>query len=451
MTAPLSAWSRLWLCEAIRLREAHGGPFADQAVNRKARLATTLGERIETRAQLLAEREGLLPALDALRQAGGLSALLLLVLALSSGVALAWTALGDGRAPVNLLLALAVLLGLNSLSLLLWLVSLLLNKSLPAPVVRLGLWLSQRMAHQAHSALLLPALLSMLRRARLNRVLLGAALHLWWLLLLVSAWFSLLLLFSAKRYEFIWESTLLAEHSFIGLSHWLGAPLRIWGLSTPELTSLNSEAIRQAWASWLLGVFALYALLPRALLAFGCLLIWRQRRKHLALDLQLPDYQLLAEQLQPSHESLGIIDPAPAALTQHPREAPQRAGQGLWLVGLEVDPQRAWPPALPADIHYAGLLDSRAQRQVCLDQLAAQPAQRLLIAIDPLRSADRGTLALLAELASLAEHCRIWLLEDETALASSAERRSHWLEALAQLNLDVQQKMNWRWLEQGHD
>ena len=60
-----SPLERLWLCEAIRLREAQGQRLDDREANRHARAAGgDLTQRIQTRALWLARRDGLLEALQ---------------------------------------------------------------------------------------------------------------------------------------------------------------------------------------------------------------------------------------------------------------------------------------------------------------------------------------------------------------------------------------------------
>ena len=88
-----------------------------------------------------------------------------------------------------------------------------------------------------------------------------------------------------------------------------------------------------------------------------------------------------------------------------------RTGFGALLLGLELDDSRPWPPAtLPKSVADAGVIDSREQRRRLLEQLTRFPPERLAIACDPRRSPDRGTLALLGELARCAAATRIWLL-----------------------------------------
>ena len=189
----------------------------------------------------------------------------------------------------------------------------------------------------------------------------------------------------------------------------------------------------------------------RLLLALLCLWHWHQGRARLKLDLNLPGYSHLRDVLMPSSERLGVQDAAPHALPEF------RAGQlgvqdgGALLVGLELDDQRPWPPILPKTVANAGVLDSRESRNKLLEQLSRFPPARLAIACDPRRSPDRGSLALLAELARNAGATRIWLLQALPGEPLDADRLGDWHDALYRLGLPHADTSPMTWLEHGHD
>jgi hypothetical protein len=459
-TAALGNLEQLWLSEAIRLREACGERLEDREANRQARAAGgDLSQRIQTRALWLASRDGQRAALEHYQQGARLALAILLLLAISSGAALAFGALGDGQHPVNLLWALASLLGLNLLMLTGWLLSWLLPNHAGGTLGRLWQWLSTKLARDAQAAQLLPALMLLLQRQRLSRWGFGLLSHGLWLLTLSSALVMLLLLLASRRYGFVWETTLLPSDSFVGLTQALGAVPALLGFSLPDSqmirasgsAALLDDSSRQAWASWLLGVLLVFGLLPRLLLTLLCLYGWQRGKRRLSLDLSLPDYHVLRSQLQPSSERLGINDSAPQPTPITAASTNQQASSGALLVAIELDPQRPWPPALPSTVADAGVLDSREQRQHLLDQLSRFPPARLAIACDPRRSPDRGTLALLGELARSAAATRIWLLPPAPGEALDSERLSDWHQALAQLQLPHADSAPFNWLETGHD
>ncbi|MGV8919397.1 MAG: DUF2868 domain-containing protein [Pseudomonas sp.] len=450
----------LWLTEAVRLREEHAGPLEDREANRRARTAAgDLPTRIKHRALWLAERDGLLSALYHWKQGARLALLVLALIVVISGAGMAFAALGNGQTTVNVFWALGSLLGLNLILLLSWAMGMLFAGESTASLGRLWLWLSEKLARDARAAQLAPALILLLQRQRLNRWLLGMVVNGAWLLAMLSALTLLLLLMSTRRYGFVWETTILNADTFVNVTQALGTLPALLGFNVPTETmirasgdnALNIESARQAWASWLVGVLLVYGIVPRLLLALMCLWRWQRGRAALSLDLSLPGYSQLRERLMPSSERLGVSDAAPEHLHNVTSGGAVPTSEGAVLVAIELDDQRPWPPSLPNTVVNAGILDSRESRQKLLDQLTRYPPARLAIACDPRRSPDRGSLALIAELARCAGAARVWLLQAPCGLALDSERLSDWHLALQKLDITYADSAPLTWLETGHD
>ena len=463
--SPPNPLDRLWLTEAVRLREEHAGPLDDAEANRQARAqGGALPELIEFRALWLARRDGLIEALRHWRQGARLAGVALVLLALFTGAGLALAALGDGVRPVNVFWALGSLLGLNLLTLLGWVLGLVFAGDAGGALGRLWLWLSEKLARDARAVQLAPALLAVLEQRRLGRWLLGLGVHGLWLLAMSSALLSLLALLATRRYGFVWETTILGEGTFIGLTQALGMLPSLLGFSVPDIDQIrasgalagsalagSAESARQSWAGWLVGVVLVYGLLPRLLLGLLCLWRWRRGRAQLHLDLQLPAYRLLRERLQPPSERLGISDAAPQQLHAPSAGVRLDGSEGAVLVAIELDPSHPWPPKLPRSVANAGVLDDREQRRRLLEQLTRFPPQRLAIACDPRRSPDRGTLALIGELSRCAAQSRVWLLQPPTGEALDSDRLQDWRQALDTLGLVHSSSAPLTWLENDHD
>nr|WP_215729666.1 DUF2868 domain-containing protein [Pseudomonas iridis] len=448
----------LWLTETVRLREEHAGPLDDLEANRLARAAGgDLPSRIQRRALWLAERDGLTAALKHWLQGARLALVLLMILAMLSGAGLAFAALG--QTPVNVFWALGSLLGLNLILLLSWALGLIFAGEHGATLGRLWLWLSEKLARDAKAAQLAPALLLMLQRKKLNRWALGALVNGLWLLVMLSALVLLLTLMATRRYGFVWETTLLSADTFIHVTQALGHLPSLLGFNVPTVDmirasgdgALDIESARQAWATWLVGVLVVYGVLPRLMLALLCFWRWNSGKAALRLDLNLPGYAQLRERLMPSSERLGVNDPEPAQMHRVESGVSEHASEGALLVAIELDEQRPWPPALPKNVSNAGILDSRESRHKLLEQLSRFPPARLAIACDPQRSPDRGSLALIAELARSAGETRVWLLQPPPGAALDAERLGDWHIALQQLELEFADSAPLNWLETGHD
>ncbi|WPC28191.1 DUF2868 domain-containing protein [Pseudomonas moraviensis] len=454
----LTPLQNLWLTETIRLREEHAGPLDDLEANRLARAAGgDLPSRIQRRALWLAERDGLTAALKHWLQGARLALVLLMIFAVLSGAGLAFAALG--QTPVNVFWALGSLLGINLLLLLSWALGLIFAGEHGASLGRLWLWLSEKFARDAKAAQLAPALLLLLQRKKLNRWALGALVNGLWLLAMLSALILLLTLMATRRYGFVWETTILGADTFIHVTQALGYLPSLLGFNVPTQEmirasgdgALDLESARQAWATWLVGVLVVYGVLPRLLLALFCFWRWNSGKAALRLDLNLPGYAQLRERLMPASERLGVNDPEPAQLHRVESNVGELVSEGALLVAIELDEQRPWPPALPKNVSNAGVLDSRESRHKLLEQLSRFPPARLAIACDPRRSPDRGSLALIAELARNAGATRIWLLQAPPGEALDGQRLGDWHAALQQLELPFADCAPMNWLESGHD
>jgi hypothetical protein len=433
--APLPPFERHWLAEAIRLQERRHGPLEDADAVRQARRAPPdAAARILARAEVLARREGLVAQVRPWqRQARAVLAVLAL-LAVAGGAGSAASVLGTGIHPVNVVWAIAGLLGLHALMLLLWCVGLLLPAAGGASLGRAWLWLTERLAHPFRASLLPAALASLLGRTRLARWWLGAVSHGLWTLALLSALLTLLALLATRRYDFVWETTILPADGFVALVRGLGAVPGWLGFAVPDPATVRASGdapladaeARHAWSAWLVGCLVVYGLAPRLLLWLGCLAGWYHGRRTLRLDTGLPGYAELVSRLLPASDRLGVHDPAPPlpppiALRAH------RGGTdaGRLVVGLELGEDIPWPPPL-GHARDGGRVAAREERHALADALAAHPPERLLVACDGRLSPDRGSVAFIHELAGYAGQTAVWLMapRDEA-------RRVHWHEALA--------------------
>lgn len=457
-TGPLD---RLWIAEAIRLTEEREGLFEDDEACRQARRrGGSPAERVLHRAEVIGRREGLHEVLRAWRSSAVLAAWLLAGLATFTGIGLAVGALGDGSRPVNLFWALGGLLGLHLVMLLAWLASLWLGSGggieAGGALGRLWWWAARRLGpHGAETRTrrLAAALGSLLGSTGLARWGLGTVVHGAWSVALLAALATLLVQMSLRRYGFVWETTLLAPDRFVAavqalgwLPGWLGFPLPdAQAVRASGDTALADAGVRQQWAGWLIGLLVVYGVVPRLLLAAWCAWRWRRGVATLTPDLAQPGYALLRERLQPTHESAGVLDPAPPDLPAPAGAAAALSGHGAVLAAIELDPDLPWPPPLPPGVQHAGVVDEGAQRRALLDQLAAHPPRRLLVACDPRRSLDRGTLALLEALAGHAQEMQVWLLAAPDG-SIDATRLADWQAALGARGLRHGDASLLRWL-----
>lgn len=103
------------------------------------------------------------------------------------------------------------------------------------------------------------------------------------------------------------------------------------------------------------------------------------------------------------------------------------------MIGIELRPERSWPPTIAEGVVDGGRVDDRIQRKEALARLAAQPPARLLLACDARLSPDRGNLGLIGEMSACAADCRVWLMD---GTAPDNPRLAHWMDGLARLGFE---------------
>ncbi len=446
------AFADYWLAETLRLRESLWGPLEDAGEVRRARAqgrGQGLVQKILLRARLLGQREKLDLLIAKWTRGSRLALSGMLAAAILAGGATALGALGDGSRSVNILLALTAMLGLNSLAFLFWLLSFTVKSAGGTWLGELWLWLTRKLARGPDAALVPRALVEVLGRNNALRWILGAISHALWASALLSMLLALLAVLSARRYGFNWETTLLSADTFVSLTAILGwLPAHLGFAMPPEAMVRASDGLQalpgsaQAlWSNWLIGCVVAYGLLPRALCLVLSLIVARKNVAAIRLDESLPGYAELRERLAPTSENAGIDAPDTPEYQARIRSRPHMPNElrQPLLIGIELAPETPWPPAdLPAVVTDLGIIDTRLERKNLLDRFQQQAPRRLLLVCDARQTPDRGTIALLAELASLAEQAHI-ALHGLAAHTSDDARADAWQARLAAAGFNPEQ------------
>lgn len=441
------------LAEAVRLKESGWGPLEDTAeVRRAIANGGSIEDRLLFRAQLLAQREGWGTTYQRLRQVVRWLVPLLLVLAVVAGLCAVWGVLGVG-AYINIITAVAGLVGLNVLTLLFWLGSFFIatdSAKQGSLLGKLGLKLLARVARGEANTLVLGASVNVVARQNLGRWLSGLVSHTFWLWATLVAILALLWALSARRYGFGWETTLLSDGSFVLLVEGLGSVPRWLGFEVPsaELIRLSNGlnpltvADQRVWSSWLLGCLVCYGLLPRVVAWVVSVGVVRYRLRHLQLDRQLPGWLEQQERLFPVHVKVGVDAEAPAdyvAAAQPTAFIPPSPSDTVCVLAVEYPSDRTWPPhTLPTGWIDAGVVDTRAEREQLLQRLLQRPPDYLVIVCDASQTPDRGVVAWLGELSSYGRYCAV-VLQLEPDGTVQTERLQAWRNRLGAAGFKAEQ------------
>lgn len=237
----------------------------------------------------------------------------------------------ESQRVINIYWLMLVLLGFNTVSLLLWIAGFIAQASgliggtlggLPIAVHRLASRLKAQRSPPEYTAWL-----SARFDGKVGLWRLSTEGHKLWLLYLFAGFAGLLVLFSVRQYDFVWGSTLLTPSVFVSLTETLSLPLVAIGLAPPDaaniVASRGVEAgatanlldadLRRQWALFLLGSLLVYGVLPRALcLVFSALNLSRAESDYRP-DFYLPYYVALRHRQRPASGMAEVVDPDDAA------------------------------------------------------------------------------------------------------------------------------------------
>ncbi len=416
---------------AIQLIE-EDGPLEDGQALRQAhgRHADDRGRLLE-RAWLLGQRLGLNREWTRWRQLGGAVLLALVLLVVAGAWLLARMVLGEER-QINAVAAFVALLGLHGLTWLLWVLSLVL----PWPSAAggaLGRWALQLTARLPldrgpHALQLARATSDVLVRHRLAPWAFGGISHLVWTLSFAVLLVGLGLGFALRAYRLTWETTILTPGFFDGFVRATGWLPGLLGFPVPDAAALlaGEAADQRAWAWWLMGCVAVYGLGLRAVSAAGCALAWRRGRARLGPDLADPYARRLLARLA-ALSPVEVLDeerPGPATAAAMATIVPH--ADLRVCIGFELPPETPWPPGTPAPTtRLVRIEGAQAERTAVLQELAAAPPARLLVACHAASSPDRGTARFIREAAAHAGVTAVLLLGLRSA--ADAARWRDWL------------------------
>ena len=349
----------------------------------------------------------------------------------------------DTAATLNIYWLLTVLLGFNFLSMLLWLAGILFNIHglSMGMVAQLAGWLPARLKEKESDPLVAGAARGWWETClggRIGKWRFSLLTHQFWLSYLLAGIAMLILLMTAKQYDFIWGTTLLPENALPELTHMLAVPMEWLGMAQPDSQQIMASrvdatgvvmqdaATRSAWAKFLLGALIAYGLLPRLLLtAFSSLMLKLSERRY-QLDLYLPYYVSLRQGLLKQDLDTRVVDEDPGLIDDrnvrvasgHNSEIPANA----LVAGIELDERIRWPAAVNDQYNIVG----QASLNLMLDKIK-KCKQPLLIGVAAYRLPDRGVQRMIRELVTTtAGQAWLLLLNSETAEPIAESRKLAW-------------------------
>ncbi|SDG89380.1 DUF2868 domain-containing protein [Nitrosomonas sp. Nm132] len=362
-----------------------------------------------------------------------------LIVAAILGALAAANAVGESST-LNIYWLLAVLLGFNLISIMLWMTGISFNlQGLSAGVIaQLVCWLPYR--HKEKES---DSISSLAARGWWETCLTGAVgkwrisvlTHQFWLTYLATGMALLILLMMAKQYDFIWGTTLLPESSLPELTQLLSKPMEFFGLIPPDSYQIAASRVgaaiqdaetRSAWAKFLLGALLLYGILPRLALLLVSVLMQKLVEHRFKLDLYLPYYITLRQRLMAHEFESSVIDADPQIVIEKTITAPRQLGRGIpqnaLAIGIELDDHIIWPNGMSCS---KNVIDQTSFSEAA--QVIKKFDGSLLIGVAAHRLPDRGVQRTIRELiANTSGEVWLILLRSRAAIPVADTRKLAW-------------------------
>ena len=321
---------------------------------------------------------------------------------------------------LNIYWLLTVLLGFNTVSLLLWLLGITLNlQSLSSGIIaQLASWLPYRYKKdQTIANLASHAWWESCLKGDVGKWRISVVTHKFWLIYLSAGMVLLVLLMLAKQYDFIWGTTLLPDNTLPRLTQILGMPLETIGLKIPDDSQTIASRIgtdkrdaetRSAWATFLIGVLLIYGIFPRLLALVLSFIMQKWSESHFKLDLYLPYYIELRQHLMTHGIKAKIIDADPHApinsveVTRPPENV--TIPFNAYAFGIELNHAEQWPESVICRLN---IIDQQThdEAMATIKQLNGP----ILLGVAAHRLPDRGVQRLIKELVNSSNE-KPWLI-----------------------------------------
>ena len=240
--------------------------------------------------------------------------------------------------------------------------------------------------------------------------------HLYWCCYLLGATLSLSVLLATHQVDFVWQTTILTESTFLSLTELLAYLPNLLMIHVPTTsdvvqasidivsTTLNTQYMRIGWANLLFFSLVFYALLPRFILVLIFYFAINYDRKHFHLNLSLPYYVQLKNILQPTVKNSFIKDPDDAKKSMDVFHTSKEKYYdhvltiplGTYAIAIELNnthlQQANSHAGSYSNSHLINALDYETQNEI-LSALALFEPTQMSVYVDIERSPDRGWLS----------------------------------------------------------
>ncbi len=448
----------------VRQVEQHSAsPWADEIAEFSPKVEADLADsdgsfagKAIARADQLASLTGLAKAYELFAQrARKLHWLIYAAMAVLGFFAVMQT-LANVSGQINVYWLLILMLGLNSVSILLWIVFALRRAQTQSPLIAAQNKLLALFAKRSDQGAFFSTWTEAHLLAAPGRWSVSKKLHWAWILYLLGGLAAMFIALTGRQYDFVWATTILSADAFVRITELLGTIPSALGFAIPTgeqvlASRLKSEpeslaALRNIWSSFIIACIVVYALIPRALLwiVSAVLLVLAQSRHE--PDWEQPYFYALRARLLPESHSLGVVDadqnPSSSATSRTGLENGEsetlehlNLPDGAYVGAFEWARNSVPDVPIKNPIVLGEINDVHAQTGAL--QAIKQNSKPTIIFVELQRAADRGAVRFLGEITKLTELHLV--IVKSRSQASDAARWAGWQSVCERIKLAADQ------------
>lgn len=297
----------------------------------------------------------------------------------------------------------------------------------------------------------------------MGRIQLSFISHLWWSSYLIGGLLSLLVVLATHQVDFIWQTTILNEDTFLLLTQLFTYLPESLGINVPSLNDVSSASInvvndasiaqynRIAWSNLLIFSLAIYALLPRLLLALTFHYVLKRKEKRFKVDFSQSYYLQLKNILQPITVSRFIKDEDNSIISKSIDENLPNLNYNQTLtlpshaffIAIELTQgplKHAYLTVNDPSVKLINIIDADSE-ELALSELQLSQVNDLVLFVDVKRLPDRGWLTLLKKCRYKSDlKIYLVLLSDECLDKKSQlqNRLQDWIEMANQADIEAE-------------
>ena len=236
--------------------------------------------------------------------------------------------------------------------------------------------------------------------------------HLAWTVFNLGLLIAMLLILSVQRFDFGWETTIGNDAAFKEAGRLVSIAPATLGFNVPseetfaaariETTTApapskppSADTDRKAFSGLLIGSVVVYGLAPRIILFTFCFAMWKRAVRRWRPDTGSAGFAPLRRWSDPSAVEVKIVlERNLSAEVDHEQTGTTlRRASGSAILGLELEPPSCgWPPPCGATIVDLGILSSREDRNACIRRIevAETAPARMVVVVNLMTTPDKG-------------------------------------------------------------